>query len=867
MFYDKAMKISEQAQKTGDKQSQLEAEMNLAGIEEALVYNDKASQYGGTAWGRTGQFRQRMIAEDYSLAAMTMKLRKAQSWKEVSAKQRQQIIDLYKTIEKTHKDFEDYRKESEKRELAAAFNRLKADKAVRKAVEQKGKSIEEVRLAAQARFNKLAEQFKANVAGLHMNIDPANVKVLTMMAKEKIVGGSKDINKIVDDIHNTLEKDFPDLTKRDIRDAITKYGKEPTHTQGDLQRAFNEVTKQGRLLSAYEDALAGKEPYKRKTQKTPKSDEVAELEKKVKEAMRNAGLTPDPATPEEVYLKRAKTYYENRAKEIKQKIDDKDFAPRLKKSYPIDEVLMQKKAAYEGAKKEFNKLVMAEKLRNRPTHEKTLDKLVKTRRAILFTSSNIFEKLTAAGAARFVFEPVKSLIGGTFSYVPGIHYFAERAPIEGGGLISNAKGEIKRLSQIIAKQSYRDMWDMLITGENTLSKLDPKSDIFPKGDILDKILGVPGQSHETFKTVPKRGGYYYAYEKYVQHCLRNNNDPLEPLTKELIHIGALDYAKRQIFRNQNVTTKLWHEALGGIERKMPRTGKYITAGVQAEVPVVGVPTNIAIELYEMATGWMTAPAQMAYYRTFGKKAAENLKPEQYDNIYRAFKNGMLGIAIALLGSYLYEHKKDEEMPVKLGGFYVQGEKRKPTDVKADEARVGDIDIPKALLHNTYLMFLQGGYTAAKTADEYRKSMKGSELEALWSGAGATAKGIAQTVPFFEAPYQMGSAIVNPKRGEKFVGEQVKSLLPPDIPRYARTHDVDEKGNPIPRSPEGVVENILMGIPGLRQQVPENTKKEKTDPKAKLIDDLRNDEPDAKENLDEAKSEGQITKTEKKDHLS
>jgi ABC-type transporter MlaC component len=54
----------------------------------------------------------------------------------------------------------------------------------------------------------------------------------------------------------------------------------------------------------------------------------------------------------------------------------------------------------------------------------------------------------------------------------------------------------------------------------------------------------------------------------------------------------------------------------------------------------------------------------------------------------------------------------------------------------------------------------------------------------------------------------------------------------------------------------------MGIPGLREDVPENTKKEKTELKEKIIEDLRKD-PDDTDSLDQAKEDGKITETEKK----
>src|SRR5262249_38055362 len=93
----------------------------------------------------------------------------------------------------------------------------------------------------------------------------------------------------------------PDVTDRDIRDAISGYGKPAGQTKSDLQQQIADLKREARQSSRREDIGAGQPP---------------------------AGRIP---TPEQIQ-QRNKTYYENRIADLQGKLDRGEFekAPRVK---------------------------------------------------------------------------------------------------------------------------------------------------------------------------------------------------------------------------------------------------------------------------------------------------------------------------------------------------------------------------------------------------------------------------------------------------------------------------------------------------------------------------------------------------------
>lgn len=107
--------------------------------------------------------------------------------------------------------------------------------------------------------------------------------------------GIKDINKLSEEVLKVVEKDLPDATLRQVRDAITKYGREVNQTADDVTRSINEAKRLGRLYSQLED-LANQ---KKKAKTAKKANEISKEEKELK---RQVKLLEDrlPKTQDEI---------------------------------------------------------------------------------------------------------------------------------------------------------------------------------------------------------------------------------------------------------------------------------------------------------------------------------------------------------------------------------------------------------------------------------------------------------------------------------------------------------------------------------------------------------------------------------------
>lgn len=81
------------------------------------------------------------------------------------------------------------------------------------------------------------------------------------LVKNVIKSGKKEINELVDAVHEIVSKDFPETTTREVRDAITGYGKEAGKTKADIYVEINQLRTLGRLLSKKEDLENGILPF------------------------------------------------------------------------------------------------------------------------------------------------------------------------------------------------------------------------------------------------------------------------------------------------------------------------------------------------------------------------------------------------------------------------------------------------------------------------------------------------------------------------------------------------------------------------------------------------------------------------------
>ena len=346
----------------------------------------------------------------------------------------------------------------------------------------------------------------------------------------------------------------------------------------------------------------------------------------------------------------------------------------------------------------------------------------------------VLAKLTGAAIARGISTPLEQVVGyGASKLLPEL---AGKAPSEGVPSFSGmVRAESKAVTEGLTKGMQGASWDMPLHNRDTDEQV-----LLEKTHLPPEAIDFLGKVHGALKYPTQIADYSRRLQLRTEYAIRQGIDPTNPIQQmRLMHEAWMD-SKRSIFLQDNGVVNAYKSAISTLEAKQKSTGEksaalqLISTGLQTELPIVKVPTNVIAEVSEVLTGSLTGSAKAAFAYA---KGIENLKPEQADAIMRLMKKGSIGLALTALGYFKAKQ---------IGGYYQRGEKRKQSDVKADEMRVGDTDVPSQLLHNPYFEAMQFGATLNRASGALVKKNGGNPKGPLLGLVGASI-GLFDQVPF------------------------------------------------------------------------------------------------------------------------
>ncbi len=506
-------------------------------------------------------------------------------------------------------------------------------------------------------------------------------------------------------------------------------------------------------------------------------------------------------------LRALKTRYANRIEELKAKMAGNDFTPKSKTPLVLDQEAIRLKAAYENAKLQFDRMVMAERLKNRTLLQKTQDTFVKWRRAFLLSSPVTLAKLTSAAIERSVITPTEEAVGGVYSKLPVLNRVAALAPREGG---LNVNAEAKALTEGFTK-GMKDSWNTLRTGHSDMDSLFGKRDVMPR-EMIDFI----GSVHGALKAPVKRAEFARSFEKRAAFAIRQGQDVSDPMIQSKIAIEAYKDANRSIFMQDNKLSAAWNAGVAILKTpdktgKTPLGRRTLATGMQVMLPIVKVPTNIVAETLQYAFGSVTGSTRLAI--AIGK-GIETLKPEEADLIMRELKKGSLGSALLLAG-YL--------APQYFGGYYQENDRKAKGHPAFGTMKIGDVQVPSMLIHNPLLETLQIGATVRLVADS-RLRVHDRETQGTVQGSIAGLLGLTDEVPFVRQTTDM-LKVMNPYERDKYADQVARDLIVPLGVSWVAAHfDKNSQGQYVARDPKNLAQTIESAIPLLRKNVPENKQK-------------------------------------------
>jgi hypothetical protein len=294
------------------------AAIDIERIEKEMEENDKAASMAGTIPSLALLARKNIIKQDYSLDRMILKY-KAKNNGEISAEKRAEFKAISEKIKEAESKLEEYENKIRATVEDRVFNKIK------NAAAKEGKKTN-LKTERESLYAKLREiRFPK---GKFQDIEPTELpdnmgSILNQLAKNLIMDGVTTLDGVIDDIHENVKDIFEGITKREIRDQLSGYGKVSEPSKNEIDATLREVKSQGRLVSALEDVESGKAPLKTGFQRGTPSDEVRRLQAKVQELMKQNGITSESMNPEKAWktaLDGIKTRLKNQIKDLEKQI-------------------------------------------------------------------------------------------------------------------------------------------------------------------------------------------------------------------------------------------------------------------------------------------------------------------------------------------------------------------------------------------------------------------------------------------------------------------------------------------------------------------------------------------------------------------
>lgn len=330
-----------------DSISEGDARAEIARLEDKVAEYEVMANITGYQQGLSLKLRSMMLNSEYDLVKQKAKIR-AEYGGKLPADVEQRLNDLDKQLRDLNSKLNELEKKRNAAENEEVVNNLKSDK-------------------------------EANNKTFATSKD-GKIKVPTSLIRDAVIGGANSIDEIVDSVRDKVKEQFPKATDRQIRDAITNYGKSRTSTQDSIQKKINEMKRVGRLLSELEDVQNGIKKTKNKVKRDALTERERELKEKIKEELSKIPLTEQEiADIQAEKLENFKKRTEQGIKELQKKLDNKDFEKKSRSPLlDIDEEAAKLRAERENVKFQFDLEFEKAKRANRTWKEKLYEGLVKS---------------------------------------------------------------------------------------------------------------------------------------------------------------------------------------------------------------------------------------------------------------------------------------------------------------------------------------------------------------------------------------------------------------------------------------------------------------------------------------------------------
>lgn len=292
--------------KTENQKQSIDEKIKL--LSDKMLKYDIASNIVGYIQGLSLSIRRVMLNADYDLVLPQIKKIYEDAGKEMPEGLEQKIKEAQKEFRRLNREIEKLRGEVQKTKEEEAVENIKES-------------------------TKKTSKKKSADSKMTMSSD-GKIAVSNESIRNAVINGATEIEDVIDAVRDEVLVKFPNATDRQIRDAISNYGKEVNKTKDEIKDEINRIKRVGRIISKLEDVQKQKGKVGKIKNPSVKTKAInilnlreSELKRALKEAMSEIPVTEQEMKDFQQYkLDAYKKSLKDRNAELERRIKEGDFS-------------------------------------------------------------------------------------------------------------------------------------------------------------------------------------------------------------------------------------------------------------------------------------------------------------------------------------------------------------------------------------------------------------------------------------------------------------------------------------------------------------------------------------------------------------
>lgn len=181
------------------------------------------------------------------------------------------------------------------------------------------------------------KQLAAHLAKPEITTTEGKLKIPHSVIRDFVERGIDNIDDLTKAVHEVVKETNPDVTEREVRDAITGYGKTVNPNMEQVEQDIRKMKRIGRITSALEDIANKKRPLRSGLQRDKLDAEERKLNKELKEAMKDLPVDAETEAQQlKTSLDAVKQRLQNQIEDLNREIETGEKTPVSERKVEYD---------------------------------------------------------------------------------------------------------------------------------------------------------------------------------------------------------------------------------------------------------------------------------------------------------------------------------------------------------------------------------------------------------------------------------------------------------------------------------------------------------------------------------------------------